>query len=96
MSKNCILYNNYNNDLKPDVPVTVAALAVLPLVLPSRPNGLRLLVLGLPSDGVASRATKIVIDLVREEIKELIRSGAWPAKLLFRTGRKGRAPVSVR
>jgi LysR family nitrogen assimilation transcriptional regulator len=153
-----VLVGPPNCDLEPDVPVTVAALAALPLVLPSRPNGLRLsvesaaakakvklvvrfeadsfrvlndlvekglgyavlplsafgrerearflkfaplikpkvtrqLVLGLPSDGVASRATQIVIELVHAEIKELIRAGAWPAKLLFRSGRTSPAPV---
>jgi LysR family nitrogen assimilation transcriptional regulator len=150
-----VLVGPPDSDLKPDVPVTVAALSALPLVLPSRPNGLRLivegaaakakvklivrfeadsfrvlndlvekglgyavlplsaigrerearylkfapliqpkvtrqLVLGLPPDRVASRATKVVIDLAREEIKELTHSGAWPAKLLFRTGRTSR------
>jgi LysR family transcriptional regulator, nitrogen assimilation regulatory protein len=132
--------------LKATVPVSVAALAALPLVLPSRPNGLRLIVegaaakakvkltvrfeadsfrvlndlvekglgytvlpvsaisrereagrlkfapliqpkvtrqivLGLPPDGVVSRATKTVIGLVREEVRDLVRTGVWPARL---------------
>jgi LysR family transcriptional regulator, nitrogen assimilation regulatory protein len=143
-----VLVGPSDSGLKPGVPVAVAALAALPLVLPSRPNGLRLivegaavkakvklavrfeadsfrvlndlvekglgytvlplsaigrerearrlkyapliqpkvtrqLVLGLPPDGIASRATKTVIDLARQEIRELTRSGAWPARLLF-------------
>jgi DNA-binding transcriptional LysR family regulator len=143
-----VLVGPPHSDLRRGVPVTVAALSALPLVLPSRPNGLRLivegaaakakvklavrfeadsfrvlndlvekglgytvlplsaisrerearrlkfapliqpkvtrqLVLGLPSDGVASRATKTVIALAREEIQELTRCGAWPARLLF-------------
>lgn len=149
-----VLVGPPDSDLKPGVPVTVAALTALPLVLPSRPNGLRLivesaavkakvklavrfeadsfrvlndlvekglgytvlplsaigrerearrlkfapliqpkvtrrLVLGLPPDGVASRATKTVIDLARKEIRDLTRSGAWPARLLFAASRHG-------
>jgi LysR family transcriptional regulator, nitrogen assimilation regulatory protein len=141
-----VLVGPPTSTLKPAIPVTVAALAALPLVLPSRPNGLRLIVegaaakakvkltvrfeadsfrvlndlvekglgytvlpvsaisrereagrlkfapliqpkvtrqiiLGLPSEGVVSRATKTVIGLVREEVKQLVRTGAWPAKL---------------
>jgi hypothetical protein len=47
-----------------------------------QPKVTRQLVLGLP-DGIASRATKIVIDLARDEIQALTRSGQWRAKLLF-------------
>jgi LysR family transcriptional regulator, nitrogen assimilation regulatory protein len=149
-----VLVGPPDSDLKAGVPVMVAALAHLPLVLPSRPNGLRLLVesaatkakvklavrfeadsfrvlndlvekglgytvlplsaigrereshrlkfapliqpkvtrqlvLGLP-DGIASRATKIVIDLARDEVQALTRSGQWRAKLLFPSRRTSR------
>jgi DNA-binding transcriptional LysR family regulator len=46
-----------------------------------QPKITRQLVLGLPTDGVVSRATKSVIGLVREEVKDLVRTGVWPAKL---------------
>jgi LysR family transcriptional regulator, nitrogen assimilation regulatory protein len=146
LSDELALVGPSSSPLKSTVPVAVAALATLPLVLPSRPNGLRLLVegaaakarvklsvrfeadsfrvlndlvekglgytvlpvsaisrereagllkfapliqpkvarplvLGLPSEGAVSRATKTVIGLVREEIIELVRTGVWPAKL---------------
>jgi DNA-binding transcriptional LysR family regulator len=149
LSDELVLVGPPDSALKSTIPMTVAALAALPLVLPSRPNGLRLivesaaakakvklavrfeadsfrvltdlvekglgytvlplsaisreraarllkfapliqpkvtrqLVLGLPSDGMASRATRMVIGLAREELKELSRSGAWPAKLATR------------
>jgi DNA-binding transcriptional LysR family regulator len=149
LSDELVLVGPPDSGLEPTVPMTVAALAALPLVLPSRPNGLRLLVegaavkakvklavrfeadsfrvltdlvekglgytalplsaisrertarrlkfapliqpkvtrqlvLGLPPGGIASRATRMVVGLAREEVKELARSGAWPAKLLTR------------
>jgi LysR family nitrogen assimilation transcriptional regulator len=152
LSDRLVLVGPSDSNLKPELPVAVAAISRLPLVLPSRPNGLRLLVeraaskakvklavrfeadsfrvlidlvekglgftllplsaishereagrlkfapivtpsitrrlvLGMPADGITSRATKTVIALARQAIEDLARSDAWPAKLLFRTGR---------
>jgi LysR family transcriptional regulator, nitrogen assimilation regulatory protein len=162
LSDRLVLVGPRSSDLKPDLPVTMAALSRLSLVLPSRPNGLRLLVeraaikakvklavrfeadsfrlltdlverelgftllplsaisherdtqrlkfapivmpsitrqlvLGMPADRVTSRASKTVIALTHHVIEELVRSGTWPAKLLFRTGRSNIAigPLSA-
>jgi DNA-binding transcriptional LysR family regulator len=156
-----VLVGPASSGLDAEAPVAVSALSAIPLVLPSRPNGLRLivegaaaragvkltvrfeadsfrvlndlveqglgytvlplsaisrerearrlkfapliqpkvtrrLVLGLPPDGVASRATKTVIGLVRREIRDLTRSGAWPAKLLFTNAHESPAQPSPR
>ncbi|HVW67334.1 MAG TPA: LysR substrate-binding domain-containing protein, partial [Steroidobacteraceae bacterium] len=137
-----------------DKPITLATLARLPLILPSRPHGLRMViesaahvariklevrceadsfrvlvslveqglgytilplsaitgeldegrltyaplgepkivrevVLGTP-DTITSHATRKVIELTRDEIAQLTRSGTWRAKLRFRSGARTR------
>jgi DNA-binding transcriptional LysR family regulator len=51
-----------------------------------QPKVIRQLILGVP-DSTLSRATQTVIELVRQEIATLVRSGAWQARLQFTPGR---------
>jgi DNA-binding transcriptional LysR family regulator len=47
------------------------------------PKVARRLMMALPADSTVSRATRTVVNLAREEIAALVRSGAWRARLRF-------------
>jgi LysR family nitrogen assimilation transcriptional regulator len=66
-----VLVGPPHRDLRRGVPVTVAALSALPLVLPSRPSGLRLIV-----EGAAAKA-KVKL-AVRFEADSFRSGGKWP------------------
>jgi LysR family transcriptional regulator, nitrogen assimilation regulatory protein len=148
MLEDLVLVGPADSALSPKQPVTVAEFARLPLVLPSHPHGLRLvvenaaararaklkvcfeadsfrvlkdlvenglgytalpfssifreeregrlrfaplvkpkvtrqLILAMPPDSTPSRATKVLVQLVREEIASLVRAGDWQAYLQF-------------
>jgi DNA-binding transcriptional LysR family regulator len=154
VTEDLVLVGPSDGDIGPANPVSVAAFARMPLVLPSRPHGLRVLlegaalkaktkldvrfeadsfrvlkdlvekglgytalplsavalevkqgrlryaplaqpkvtrelILGIP-DGLVSHATRKTIDLARQEIATLVRSGDWQAKLQFTPGRPWR------
>jgi DNA-binding transcriptional LysR family regulator len=93
MLEDLVLVGPKDSDLTPERPVKVAALADLPLVLPSRPHGLRMVVENAAAKARAKLTVRFEADSFRV-LKDLVESGlgyaVLPFSSIFREVREGR------